>query len=122
MAAEITRIGLLVRSGPYRGRSSRDQLDLALAAASLDFRLSLFFIGDGLLQLLERRDSGEAGLADALRGWRALPDFGSIDVMALDRDLAPLVAAGERLALKAKAVNGAEFAERLSACDRVLVD
>ena len=46
------RLGLIVRSAPWYGRSGRDQLDLALAAASMGVELLLFFTGPGVLQLL----------------------------------------------------------------------
>jgi sulfur relay (sulfurtransferase) DsrF/TusC family protein len=67
--------GLVLHSGPFSGRSSRDQLDVALAAASMGMDLELFFSGPGIVQLLEERDPGAAGLPAGIKGWKALPEL-----------------------------------------------
>ena len=83
MAAEaeahrgLHRLGLIVRSAPWCGRSGRDQLDLALAAASLELDLLLFFTGAGLLQLRAGLQGQAAGLPAGLKAWKSLPELTS---------------------------------------------
>ncbi|MEJ2534876.1 MAG: DsrE family protein, partial [Gammaproteobacteria bacterium] len=72
------RLGLLVRSEPWRSRSGREALDLALAAATLDFRLELFFIGAGAEQLVRGANGAHAGLPPGLKAWASVPALGEV--------------------------------------------
>ena len=115
-------IGLVVRSGPFQGRSSRDQLDLALAAASLNFHLELFFIGDGVLQLLANRDVSAGQLPGGLKGWKSLPEIASVNAWTADDVPESHVIKGAHALLDVSVVSTLEMARRLAHCDRVLVD
>ncbi len=68
-------LALLVRSIPYHQRSARAQLDIALAAAVLEMRLELYFIGSAIFQLVSNRDVGPAMLPAGHRGWASLPEL-----------------------------------------------
>jgi sulfur relay (sulfurtransferase) DsrF/TusC family protein len=72
---ERQRLALLVRRGPYRQRAARADLDVALAAAALDFDLDLYFLDAALLQLAAGRDGAAALLPAGYRAWGALPDL-----------------------------------------------
>jgi sulfur relay (sulfurtransferase) DsrF/TusC family protein len=74
------RLALIVRGRPYARRAPRADLDLALAAAALDFRLEIYFLGDALLQLAAERDGAAAGLSPGYRAWAALPDLTDVRV------------------------------------------
>lgn len=80
-------LALLVTRGPFSSRDARAELDVAMAAAALDRRLELFFIGDGLLQLARERDAGPALLPPGARGWAALPELAAVRAFASDEDL-----------------------------------
>ena len=121
MAKETVNIGLLVRSGPFKGRSSRDQLDIALAAACLDFHLELFFIGEGVLQLLADRNARAGSLPGGVKAWKSLPGISSVNawVAAGVPESRMLESAGALLDIQA--ASPCEMARRLARCDRVLV-
>ena len=51
-------IALICRRPPYGNSLAKEAMDIALAAAAFDQTIALFFIGDGVLQLLEGQ-SGE---------------------------------------------------------------
>ena len=70
-----TRLALIIRSRPYAHRAARADLDFALAAAALDFELEIYFMGDALLQLADRRNAEAAMLTPGYRAWAALPDL-----------------------------------------------
>jgi sulfur relay protein TusC/DsrF len=116
------RFGLVIRSGPFTGRSARDQLDLALTAATLDFDLELFFIGDAVQQLLPVHDPHAAGLPRGSRGWASLPALTRVQAYATPQALRNHGISGAELALHARPLEPAEMADRLAQCDRVLVD
>jgi sulfur relay (sulfurtransferase) DsrF/TusC family protein len=120
--AGIKRLALVVRSGPYQGRSARDQLDIALAAAALEHSLELFFLGPGSLQLLESHQPETAGFPRGARGWRSLPALTTVHAWVEDGEAARLSAAGEPpLLLDVEELGAAAMAERIADCDWVWV-
>lgn len=72
------RLALIVRGAPYGRRAPRADLDLALAAAALDFELEIYFIGESLMQLAAERDGTAAHLPPGYRAWAALPDLSEV--------------------------------------------
>lgn len=79
---ETTSLGLIVRSHPYQRRSARTELDVAIAALVMDFRLEVYFLGAAMLQLAVERDVKAALLPAAYRAWASLPDLGELKMFA----------------------------------------
>ncbi len=115
------RFGLLVRSAPFFGRSARDQLDIALAAATLDWSLELFFVGPGALQLLGDSQPSKAGLPRGLRAWSSLADLTEVKAWVVPGDKERLLAAGVGLLIEVDELAESGMAVRLSRCDQVWV-
>lgn len=113
--------GLLVTSGPYRSRESRAEIDLALAALTLDYRLEIYFSGDAVLQLAEPRDSAEAQLPAGYRAWSALPDLGDVQLFAESGWLSRCERRGIRLCLPVEGLGHTRMKRHWRECDRVLV-
>lgn len=68
-------LALLVRSRPHTDRETRSRPDLALAAAALDFRVEVYFIGSALMQLAAELDSAAALLPAGYRAWAAVTEL-----------------------------------------------
>jgi len=113
--------GLVVCSPPFSGRSSRDQLDVALAAASMEIDLELFFSGEGILQLLADRNPRTGGLPGGIKAWKALPDLCEVNAWASAETIRKYVPKTARMLLEVQPVEQAELARRLAACDPVMV-
>lgn len=73
--AATPSLGLIVSRRPYQQRVARADIDLALAAAALDFELRVYFLGRSLMQIAASRDPGEAMLPAGYRAWAALQDL-----------------------------------------------
>lgn len=114
------RLGLVIRSGPFEGRSARDQLDVALAAATLGYDLELFFVGAAAMQLQSRRNPGAALLPRGSGGWRALPQLAGTRNWVEPGAAARLRAGGEPL-LEVSELSGPDMRRRLDSCDLVWV-
>lgn len=106
--ATAASLALIVRNHPWRNRAARADLDLALAAAAMDFRIEVYFLGAALLQLAAERDSRPALLSKGYRGWAALPELAETRVYAeqewLDRcarHSIPLILAPQGLSVDA---------------------
>lgn len=121
MAQPAARIGLIVRSAPFTGRSGRDQLDLALSAATLGVAIELYFMGSGWLQLIRERAPGAAGLPDGIRGWASLPELAEVRAWVSEEAYRALPDATVSWALDVAPATADDMAERLAKCDCVMV-
>ncbi len=119
--APLQRLGLVVRHGAWRGRSGREPLDVAIAAASMGVTLDLFFTGEGVLQLLAGRSPGDAGLPAAASAWTSLPELGPVRFHVDSERARALQSSGHDLLVDVIPVTPVEMRERQSACDRLLV-
>jgi len=73
------KLALIVRNPPWEHRAARADVDVALAAAAMEFRLEVYLLGAGLLQLVAERDSSEAMLPAGYRAWSALPELSEVE-------------------------------------------
>ena len=117
----LRRLGLLVRQPPWGGRSGRDQLDLAMAAAALEIELELFFIGDGVLQLLDQRQPLAAQLPSTHLGWRALSELTRVQAYAQSGFLSAPLEDEARLLPGLQFLDTGAMHALQGRCDRVLV-
>lgn len=67
---------LISRQAPWGGISAAEALDIALAAGAFDLPLSILFMDDGVLQLLEQQQSQILEQKDLSANLQALPMFG----------------------------------------------
>jgi len=106
------KTGLVVQSAPGPGLQSRDQLDIALSAASLGMELELFFTPLGITHLVP----GCGGH----KGWKALPELTSVKAWATAETLQSAGSPKEFL-IKVNVATADEIAIRLAACDLAMV-
>jgi hypothetical protein len=123
-----THLGLVIRSQAYAQRSPRTQLDVALLAATLDFRLSLYFVGAAVLQLAHgpgtRPDTSAALLPPGYRAWASLPGLferSALAVFAEPHWLDRIQHGGLVASLQLQAMTYGEMRSSWNHCDRVLV-
>lgn len=115
------RIGLVVRSGPGEGRSGRDSLDVALACAAAGLELDLFFIGSGVLQLLDERNPGASGWPGGHRGWGGLPELTSVRGFVEASRYRQLADRGAAWLLETTPLETEDMVPLQRACQRLLV-
>lgn len=116
----MTGLALVVRSAPWAERSGRDALDLAMSALTMEVPLQLFFIGDGLLQLVSGRHPEDAGLPPGHKAWASLESLGEVIFYAHADDLDALAAAGLKLVVAVNTLAPGEMPS-LQAGQQVLV-
>jgi hypothetical protein len=114
-------VGLLLRSGPYRQRSARSQLDVALVAAALDVSLRLYFLADAALQLADERDTRPAGLPVGYRGWASIASMAQVTVFAERSWLGRMAELGIEPLLKVQARTRAQMRADWEKCAKLLV-
>lgn len=102
---EATSLCLLVTAGPFAGRESRAELDVAMAAAAMDYSLEVYFLDDALLQLAGGVQGTAALLPPGLKGWAAVPELGTVRMFAEQNHLARLEDLGIVLAAEVVALD-----------------
>lgn len=119
--APVARLGLIVRGHSWHLRAARADLDLALAAAALDFSLELYFLGPALLQLAADHDSKGAMLPAGYRAWAALPELAEIVVYAERNWLEYCDRSAIRLLLPVQGLRAEDLRAGWRQCRHVLV-
>lgn len=112
---------LLVTSAPYAGRESRAELDIAMAAAAMDFRLEVYFLDDALLQLANSAQGVAALLPPGLKGWSALPELGEVRLFAEESHLARLQDLGITPMEPVEALDESDMRIRWRSAEKVMV-
>lgn len=70
----------IIRHAPHNGIATQELLDVILTTAAFDQRVSLLFIGDGVLQLKSAQTPKPSGLKDTFSIFQALEVY---DVQSL---------------------------------------
>lgn len=111
---------MVVRQAPYSQRSARTQLDVALAAATLELPLELYFLGDAVWQLASARNNRDAGLPGGLKGWGALAQMTEVKFFGEADEVRLLESAGADTTVSLVSMDLAEMASRWRHCKRVM--
>lgn len=121
VAGKSACLALIVRGQPWHRRAARADLDLALAAAAMDYGLEVYFLGGALLQLAADRDSESALLPPGYRAWAALPELAEMRLYAEREWLKRCERAAIELILPVRAVSADEMQAGWRRCRHVLV-
>ena len=113
-------LALIVRQAPYSQRSARTQLDVALAAATLELPLEVFFLGVSVWQIATERETAAAGFAGGLKGWGAVSQMTSVAFFAEASQLQVLLQQGVETVVAVEGLDGPELAMRWQACGKVM--
>lgn len=108
-----------MRAAPYARRASRDDLDVALAAATLELPLEIFFLGPGVWQLIDDREPQAAMLPRGLRGWAALKGLTEARFFVEPSVSDYLAGLGASPMVQFEPLDGAGMARRWRGCTQV---
>lgn len=114
------KIGIVNRHSPHGTSHAREALDLSLALSAFNESLSLFFIGDGVYQLLVKHDANvilQKNFQPMLK-MLALYDVEQIYVCQqslLERNILP-----EQLVIETKLLNNQDIKLALSLQDQLM--
>jgi len=110
---------MIVTRAPYHQRSARMELDVALAAATLEMPLALFFLGEGVWQLAAERNTTQARLPRGLKGWAALAQMTEVCYYAESEHLDSLRHHGGTTVVSAEAMTPGDMTALWRTCRRV---
>ena len=115
------RLALLLRSGPYLSREARAEVDLALAALSLDFEVEVYFFGDAVMQLASEKSASASLLPAGYKAWSAMPDLGEVSFYAESGLLRRCANLGIELILPVEGLGSGRMKSGWRDCNQVLV-
>lgn len=104
----MKRIAFVFKSAPHGTSAGREGLDALLATSALSDNPGVFFIGDGVMQLLAGQQPGAILARDYIATFKVLPLYDIDDCMVCQQSLqerglaqAPLMLDAERLSAEA---------------------
>ena len=119
--SEAKRLALIARNPPWACRAARSDVDVALAAAAMDFTLEIYFLGAALMQLAAERDTTEAMLPAGFRAWSALPELSEVTFFGEREWLKRCDRAAIRLLLPVQSLSAEAMQSRWLGCQHVWV-
>lgn len=107
-------------TGPWDGDSARNALDMIMMAVSLDQDVQVFFMDDGVYQLLAQQASA-LETKNPLVKYRILVDIFAMDSLyALDSSLTERHLHNDQLAINVEIVNAERFNQLLQQSSKVV--
>lgn len=114
------KVGIINSSSPHGRANGREALDLALAMSAFNESLSLFFIDDGVYQLLARHTPGEILQKHYQPLFKMLALYDVENIYVCGRSLSERGLTSEMLVVEAKTVNKQQLQQQLHCQDQLL--
>jgi len=114
------KVGIINSCSPHGRATGRESLDLALAMSAFNESLSLFFIDDGVYQLLAQHAPGEILQKHYQPLFKMLALYDVENIYVCDRSLNERSLTREMLAVEVKTVNKQQLQQQLHFQDQLL--
>lgn len=111
---------LIITRHPPTQVTSREALDVALAAAAFGVPTGILFMEDGVLQLLEGQNAQQLSMKSLSANLRALPIFGVEDILVCGHSLRERGIESNQCILDARVVSHSDIALLLQNYDQVV--
>ncbi|OAN17090.1 sulfurtransferase [Photobacterium jeanii] len=113
-------LGFVFRTAPHGVNSGREGLDAVLATSAYSEDLQLFFVGDGVFQLLKHQQPNEILSRDYIATFKMLELYDIEQVFVCQQSLAARGLTEEDLLIDVTVLDEADVANQLHSCQRVL--
>ena len=114
------KIGILNRSAPHGTSHAREALDLSLALSAFNESLSLFFIGDGVYQLLAEHNANVILQKNFQPMLKMLELYDVEQIYVCQQSLIARNLSVEQLIIKPIILNNNEIQKKLLAQDQLM--
>ncbi|MDY0249315.1 MAG: sulfurtransferase complex subunit TusC [Pseudomonas sp.] len=116
----IKSVLLISRQAPWAGLGAAEALDIALAAGAFDLPLSILFMDDGVLQLLDKQQPQTLEQKDLSANLQALPLFGIEQLYVAQHCLAQRGLDHRTLAVAAEVLDDSQIQQLIRQYDYVM--
>lgn len=117
----MNRIGFVFQSSPHSTTKGREGLDAILAASAYSEDIQIFFIGDGVFQLLKNQQPEVVLSRDYIAGFKMLSLYDLDEVFVCETALSNRGLRGENLLIDVDIIENKKINEKLSQCAQVMV-
>lgn len=114
------RIGIINRCSPHGTAAGRESLDLTLALSAFNESLSLFFIGDGVYQLLDGHTPAEILQKNYQPLFKMLDMYDVENIYVCEASLHQRGLTSEMLAIETTVLTKAQLQDRLAEQQQLL--
>ena len=116
----MSHIAIVNCSSPYGSTAGLESLDLALAAGNFAQQVSLFFIDDGVFQLLKHQEPERVGFKNYSKTFKALEFYDIEDIFVCDQSLIRRNLEQKDLAVEVQVLQTDELNARLLRSQHIL--
>ncbi|MGL5334782.1 MAG: sulfurtransferase complex subunit TusC [Enterovibrio sp.] len=113
-------IGFVFTSAPFGSDFGREGLDALLAFANFSDEAALFFLGDGVLQILARQDSSKILVRDHVKTFKMLALYDISQSFICQASLAERGLSDASMLIDVTPVDPAQLAKKMAACKKLL--
>ena len=113
-------LGFVFTTPPFGSAAGREGLDAVLAASNYTDNIALFFVGDGVMQLLSDQDPTALLCRDHIKTFKMLPLCEVEKIYLCQDSLAERALTEKSFVLEVKLLSAEAIAKKLAACSKIL--
>lgn len=117
----MNRIGFVFQSSPHSTTKGREGLDAILAASAYSEDIGIFFIGDGVQQLLEDQQPEKILSRDYIAGFKMLSLYDLEEIFVCQTALSNRGLKKNNLNIDVDVISNQQINEKLAQCTQVMV-
>ncbi|KAB2823196.1 sulfurtransferase complex subunit TusC [Aliivibrio finisterrensis] len=117
----MNRIGFVFQSSPHSTTKGREGLDAILAASAYSEDIDIFFIGDGVLQVLENQQPEHILSRDYISGFKMLALYDLEEIFVCQTALSNRGLKPSNLNIEVGVISNQQINEKLVQCAQVMV-
>ncbi|MCG9557078.1 sulfurtransferase complex subunit TusC [Vibrio kanaloae] len=116
----MRKLAFIFNSFPHSTAAGREGLDALLAASAYSEDISVFFVGDGVTQLLKAQQPDEVLSRDYISTFKLMDLYDIEQVYVCQRSLCQFGLSTDNLLIDVTAVEADELTQKLTQCQQIL--
>jgi tRNA 2-thiouridine synthesizing protein C len=116
----LRKLAFIFNSFPHSTAAGREGLDALLAASAYSEDISVFFVGDGVTQLLKAQQPDEVLSRDYISAFKLMDLYDIEQVYVCQRSLCQFGLSTDNLLIDVTAVEADELTQKLAQCQQIL--
>lgn len=114
------KLGFVFTRAPHSSSSGREGLDALLAASAYSEDIAVFFVGEGVAQLVAGQDTKAIHSRDYSPAFKLMALYDVEDISICAESLIEMGLAEAKLLIEAERLSRRTLAEKLHQCDKLL--
>ncbi|KAB0463062.1 sulfurtransferase TusC [Vibrio kanaloae] len=116
----MRKLAFIFNSFPHSTAAGREGLDALLAASAYSEDIFVFFVGDGVTQLLKAQQPDEVLSRDYISAFKLMDLYDIEQVYVCQRSLCQFGLSTDNLLIDVTAVEADELTQKLAQCQQIL--